>query len=87
MNRGLLGWLLALGGRLGAQPQRHVRGLHGLPYPIYQFVIERLQVCFVPELGGEGFQGLPSITQSFLATATTARLLAFLPPREAIFSP
>ena len=25
--------------------------------------------------------------QSFLATATAARFLAFLPPREAIFSP
>src|SRR5215218_6717791 len=30
--RRLLVCLLDLGGRLGAQPQRHMRGLHGLPY-------------------------------------------------------
>ena len=28
VNRGLLGWLLAFRGRLGAQPQRDVSGLH-----------------------------------------------------------
>src|SRR5215212_3996294 len=44
-------------------------------------VVERLV-----DLSGHP-QVLQKSTESFLATATAARFLAFLPPREAIFSP
>src|SRR5215204_3079598 len=35
--------------------------LHRLPYYTHQVVAQGIQVCFVPELGGEGIQGLPRI--------------------------
>src|SRR5829696_7077884 len=38
-----------------------MRRLHGLPYYTHQVVIEGFQVRLVPELGGEGFQGLSSV--------------------------
>src|SRR5215217_8325620 len=38
-----------------------MHGLHCLPYHTHQVVIEGFQVCLVPELGREGFQGLRSI--------------------------
>ena len=41
-----------------AQPQRDVRGLHRLPHHAHQIVVQRFQVRLVPELGGEGFEGL-----------------------------
>src|SRR5215218_10247134 len=56
--RRLLVCLLDLGGRLGAQPQRHVCGLHGLPDYTFQITAQRFEIRLVPELGREGFQGL-----------------------------
>src|SRR5215211_5304770 len=46
---------------VGTQPQRHVRRLHRLPYHSHQVVIEGFQICLVPELGREGFKGLPRV--------------------------
>jgi hypothetical protein len=40
VNRGLLGWLLALGRRLGAQPQRYLLGLHRFPGHPHQVVAQ-----------------------------------------------
>src|SRR5215213_10508891 len=48
----------AVGGRLGAQPQRHVCGLHGLPDYTFQITAQRFEIRLVPQLRGEGFQGL-----------------------------
>jgi hypothetical protein len=48
VNKALLVCLLTLRGRLGAQPQRDVGRLHRLPYHVYQFVVQRLQVRLVP---------------------------------------
>src|SRR5215207_323170 len=46
---------------VGTEPQRHVRRLHRLPYHSHQVVIEGFQICLVPELGREGFKGLPHV--------------------------
>ena len=40
------------------QPQRDVGRLHRLPYHSHQILLQRLEVRLVPELDGEGFQGL-----------------------------
>jgi hypothetical protein len=61
VNKGLLACLLALPGRIGTQPQRDVCGLHRLPYHPHQVVAQGVQVCFVAQLGREGFQGLSCI--------------------------
>jgi len=59
--RELSNGVLGLGFRIGAQPQRDVRGLHRLRYHPYEIVIERLQIRRVPELDGESFEGLPGV--------------------------
>jgi len=55
VNKGLLDCLLALPGRIGTQPQRDVCGLHSLPYHPHQVFAQGVQVCFVAQLGREGF--------------------------------
>src|SRR5919112_1895647 len=61
VTKELLLCLLTLRSRLGAQPQRHVRRLHRLPYHPYQVVIEGFQVRLVPELRRECLKGLSSV--------------------------
>jgi hypothetical protein len=53
--------LLALRSCGGAQPHRHMGGLHGLPYYTHQIIAQRVKVGLVTQLGGEGFQGLPRV--------------------------
>src|SRR5918995_3738565 len=55
VNKGLLDCLLSLPGRIGTQPQRDVCGLHRLPYHPHQVFAQGVQVCFVAQLGREGF--------------------------------
>src|SRR5215204_4085332 len=43
------------------QPQRDVCRLHSLPYHPQQVFAQGVQVCFVAQLGREGFQGLSCI--------------------------
>src|SRR5829696_5540252 len=63
VNKGkkVLMCLLALRSRIGMQPQRDVGGLHRLPYHSHQIHLQRLEVRLVPQLDGEGFQGLPCV--------------------------
>src|SRR5215204_2042920 len=61
VNKGLLDCLLALPGRIGTQPQRDMCGLHSLPYHPHQVFAQGVQVCLVPKLGGECFQGLSRV--------------------------
>jgi hypothetical protein len=61
LNKALLVRLLALRKPIGAQPQLDVRRLQRLPDHAHEFVVQRLQVGFIPEPGGEGFEGLGSI--------------------------
>src|SRR5215210_6483582 len=64
VNKGkkVLMCLLALRSpRVGMQPQRDVGGLHRLPYHSHQILLQRLEVRLVPQLDGEGFQGLPCV--------------------------
>jgi hypothetical protein len=46
---------------VGVQPQGDVGRLHRLPYRPYQIIAECAQVCFVAQLGREGFQGLSGV--------------------------
>ena len=62
------------GSRLGAQPQRGVSRLHRLPNHPYQIVAQGFQVGLVPELGGEGFQGLPRVVLPAVEAAVDERL-------------
>ena len=69
--------------------------------PLRLYLLHRLLSrlsCLLPRCGADGRcradrrplllpTGGARAPQSFLATATTARFFAFLPPREAIFSP
>ena len=64
----------AFGGRVGTQPQRDVGGLHRLPYHPYQVVAQCLQVGLVPQLGGEGFQGLSGIVLAAVEAPVYERL-------------
>ena len=40
--------------RIGTQPQRHVGGLHRLPYHTYRVVAQGVEVCLIPRFGREG---------------------------------
>src|SRR5215204_2980111 len=53
--------MLPLRNRIGTQPQRDMRRLHRLPHHPHQIVAQRVQVCFVTQIGREAFQGLPGI--------------------------
>src|SRR5215217_4467564 len=43
------------------QPQRDVGRLHRLPNYPHEVVVQGFEVCLVPELGREGFEGLSSV--------------------------
>src|SRR5215213_4337887 len=60
---------LTLSGRLGSHPQREVDRLHRLPHYFHQIIAQGLEVCFVPELGREGFQSLPGIVLAAVEAA------------------
>ena len=45
---------------VGTQPQGDVGGLHRLPHHPHQIAAQGVEVGLVPELGGEGLQGLSS---------------------------
>jgi hypothetical protein len=52
------GRVILLRGCVWAQPQRDVRRLHGLPHHPHQFVVQRVEVGLLAQLGREGFEGL-----------------------------
>jgi hypothetical protein len=56
------------------QPQRDVGRLHRLPYHPYQAVVQRHQVCLVPQSGGETFQRLPRVVLAAVEAAIDERL-------------
>src|SRR5829696_9460910 len=60
---------LILWGRLGAQPQRDVGGLHRLPHHPHQVVVQRLQVRLVAQLLAESFEGLRRIVLAAVEAA------------------
>jgi hypothetical protein len=62
-GRSLLVYDLALRGCARTQPQRDVGRLHGLPYHPYQVGVQRLQVCLIPQSGGELFERLPRVVR------------------------
>src|SRR5215211_1678832 len=77
VNKGkkVLMCLLALRSpRVGMQPQRDVRGLHRLPYHPHQILLQRLEVRLVPQLDGEGFQGLPGVVLAAVEAAVNEGL-------------
>src|SRR3712207_8639390 len=47
--------------RIWAQPQRDVDRLHRLSYHPHKLGVQRVQVRLIPELGGEGLEGLGSV--------------------------
>src|SRR5215217_8302573 len=77
VNKGkkVLMCLLALRSpRVGMQPQRDVGGLHRLPYHFHQILLQRLEVRLVPQLDGEGFQGLPYVVFAAVEAAVDEAL-------------
>ena len=48
--------------------------LHRFPHHTYQIVAQGLEVCLVPELGREGFQGLPRVVLTALEASIYERL-------------
>src|SRR5215207_7432361 len=74
VNKSLLACLLALPGCVRAYPQRDVSRLHGLPYHSHQILIQRLEVRLVPQLDGEGFQGLPGVVLAAVEAAVNEGL-------------
>src|SRR5215210_944081 len=79
--RWLLVWLPALGGRVGAQPQRDVLRLHRLPDYPDQIVAEGAQVGFVAKLRGELFERLSSVVLASVETAVDEGLDTPAPQR------
>jgi hypothetical protein len=57
-----------------AQPQSDVSGLHRLPYHPHQIIAYSIQVCFVSELEGEGFQGLSGVVLPAVETPVNGGL-------------
>jgi hypothetical protein len=66
-------------GWVWAQPQREVGWLHSLPYHPHQIVAQGVEVRLVPELGREGFQGLPRVVLPTVEAPIYERLYA--PPQ------
>ena len=56
-----LGGSLAAAGCVGAQPQRGVFGLHGLPHHAHHLVAQPTEVRLVAQLGREGFERLGGV--------------------------
>src|SRR5918998_988635 len=75
-GRTLLVYDLALRGCARTQPQGDVGRLHRLCYHPYQVSVQRLQVCLIPQSGGEGFQRLPRIVLPPVEAAVYERLVA-----------
>ncbi len=61
MRKELLFCPLTVSRPVGVQPQGDVGGLHRLPYHPDQIIAKCAQVCFVAQLGREGFHGLCSV--------------------------
>jgi hypothetical protein len=59
--RWVLVYDLALRDFARTQPQRDMGRLHSLPYHPYQFAVQRLQVCLIPQSGRETFERLPRV--------------------------
>src|SRR5215212_2043645 len=53
--------LSTLQNRIGSQPQRDVRRLHGLPDHTFQIIAQGVQVGLLPELGRESLKGLSRV--------------------------
>src|SRR5215208_5053027 len=73
--------LLAIWGRLGAQPQRDVGGLHRLPHHPYQVVAQCLKVSFIAQLHREPFERLGCVVFAPVE-ATVYETLRALPQRS-----
>src|SRR5215203_4678368 len=61
-------------GPIGTQPQRDVLRLQRLAYNPRNVVVERLEVRFVAQPGGEGFEGLSRVVLAPVEAAIDKRL-------------
>jgi hypothetical protein len=59
-----------------------VSRLHRLPNHVHQFAVQCLKVRLVPELHGEGFEGLPGVVLSPVEATVYERLDASPQGRE-----
>src|SRR5215218_8736903 len=75
-GRSLLVYDLALRGGARTQPQRDVGRLHRLFYHPYQVGVQRLQVCLIPQSGGELFERLSCVVLPPVEAAVNERLVA-----------
>src|ERR671913_2341395 len=75
-GRSLLVYDLALRGCARTQPQRDVGRLHRLFYHPYQVGVQRLQVCLIPQSGGELFERLSCVVLPPVEAAVYERLVA-----------
>jgi hypothetical protein len=75
---GLCAKAFALRHCIWAQSKSDVRRLHHLLYHAHQIFAECVQVCFVTQLGREGFQGLSSIVLAAVEAPVYERL--YTPP-------
>src|SRR5215207_540922 len=76
VNKALLIYLPELRNCIGPKPHRYVGWCHGFLNHTDQFVVEGLQIRLVPELRGEGFEGLPGVVLAAVEAAVDKGLYA-----------